>query len=89
MVKKYFIIVLLLCILGSSSLWANHIYGYTFGIPIALIGSGLLITNYVISEPNSAIFVTGALLVAGGLSWTLYDIFTHPKPDGDNVVDYS
>jgi hypothetical protein len=91
MVKKYFIIVLLLCILGSGGLWANHIYGYTIGIPVAVLGSGIAIANFVISdgEPSKPVMVASALLVVSGFSWALYDMLTHPKPDEDNVSNYS
>jgi hypothetical protein len=89
MAKKYFMIVLLLCILGSGGLWANHIYGYTIGIPVAVLGSGIVIADYIISTPpNKAIIVTGALLVASGFSWALYDMFTHPNSDENDIANY-
>jgi hypothetical protein len=90
MLKKYLIIVLLLCILGSNSLWANHIFGYTIGIPVAVLGAGVVVADYIIeTPPNQAVFLVGALLMAGGFSWALYDMFTHPKPDEIGTVNYS
>jgi hypothetical protein len=79
MVKKCFLVLLLLIICGSSSIWADHMLGYTIGIPLASLGGGLLAANYIIpEEPDSLTTGICALLLTGGLVWFFLDLFTHP-----------
>jgi hypothetical protein len=88
MFKKYFIIVFLLYIAGSGNLWADHIYGYTLGIPTAVLGCGVVGANYyLLDTPSGYVYGLGALLAVGGLAWLLYDMLTHPGPDEDNVYE--
>jgi hypothetical protein len=86
MFKRVLLVLLLLVIVGSSNLLADHIMGYTVGGAVIGVGLCFIITPILLfpDDPAIGMYVAGGALIVGGLSWLLWDLFTHPSRYASN-----
>ena len=77
MAKKCLLVMLLLCILGSSSIWADA-SGAALAGSVVGMGLGLvLVPMMLFDEPSDLdvlIYTTGGAFMLGGLIWFIFEL---------------